>query len=182
VRLAAWFYAALLAVAVVWALLAGRPLFFASPQAAREGIDPARDLAVGLLAAGVVILLSDCITRSTRWGEALARELAALLGRPGIGHCVLLALLSGVGEEAFFRGAVQPATGLVGASLLFGLAHFVPRRALLPWTGFTIAAGFLLGILFDATGNLLAPIVAHATINAVNLRILTTRHAPPPHT
>jgi membrane protease YdiL (CAAX protease family) len=176
VRLAAWFYAAVLGVAVFWGLLAERSIFYAAADGEPIGLDPARDLLTGLLAAGVVILLSDRITRMTRWGEDLARELGALLGRPTLAQCILLALMSGVAEEALFRGALQPAIGLVGASLLFGLVHFVPRRELLPWTGFTVAAGFLLGFLFDATGNLLAPVVAHVVINAVNLRILTARY------
>jgi membrane protease YdiL (CAAX protease family) len=176
VRLAFWFYAALLAASFFWAFLAERSLFFADSEMGQARLDPTRDLFAGLLAAGVVILLSDRVTRMTRWGEDLARELGAVLGRPSLVQCIALALMSGVAEEALFRGALQPAIGLVGASLLFGLAHFVPRRALLPWTGFTVAVGFLLGILYDATGNLLAPIVAHVVINAVNLRILTARH------
>jgi membrane protease YdiL (CAAX protease family) len=49
----------------------------------------------------------------------------------------------------------------------------VPRRELIAWTGFSIAAGLLLGWLFDATGNLVRPVVAHAVINGVNLRDLT---------
>jgi membrane protease YdiL (CAAX protease family) len=32
-----------------------------------------------------------------------------------------------------------------------------------------VTAGFLLGGLYAATGNLVAPVVAHFTINAVNL-------------
>ncbi len=36
----------------------------------------------------------------------------------------------------------------------------------------------LLGWLFDTTGNLVAPVVAHTTINAVNLWLLSNRHAP----
>jgi membrane protease YdiL (CAAX protease family) len=56
---------------------------------------------------------------------------------------------------------------------VFGLAHVAPRRTLWPWTGFALAAGLLLGALFAATGNLVAPIAAHAAINAVNLRLLT---------
>jgi membrane protease YdiL (CAAX protease family) len=180
VRLAAWFYAAFLAVAVLWGLLAERSIFYAHAESGPLRLDPTRDLLAGLLAAGVVILLSDRVTQMTRWGEALARELGALLGRPTLAQGIALALMSGVAEEAFFRGALQPAIGLVGASLLFGLAHFVPRRELLPWTGFSIAVGFLLGILFDATGNLVAPIVAHVVINAVNLRILTARYGTSP--
>jgi membrane protease YdiL (CAAX protease family) len=56
---------------------------------------------------------------------------------------------------------------------VFGLAHLPPRRALWSWTGFALLAGLLLGALFAATGNLVAPITAHAAINAVNLRLLT---------
>ena len=80
-------------------------------------------------------------------------------------------------EEALFRGALQPQVGLLAASLLFGLAHFAPRRELLPWTVFSLAAGLLLGTLFEETGNLVAPVVAHAGINAVNLRWLSQRYA-----
>jgi hypothetical protein len=68
--------------------------------------------------------------------------------------------------------------GLVPASLIFGLAHFVPRRELAPWCLFAIAAGLLLGGLYEWTGNLVAPVVAHAGINAVNLRLRAARAAP----
>ncbi len=177
-RLALLFYGILFAAAALWAELAGRSLLFASPEAASRGIDPASDLAVGLLAAGLVILLSRQLTERSRWGEQLARALAAVLGRLSIRECALLAILSGVAEEAFFRGALQPQVGLVAASLLFGLAHIAPRRELLPWTLFSLAAGFLLGALFDATGNLVAPAVTHILVNAVNLRFLSVRYAP----
>ncbi len=177
-RLALLFYGALFAAAALWVELAGRSLLFASPEAASRGIDPARDLAAGLLAAGLVILLSRQFTERSRWGEQLARALAAMLGRLSIRECAWLAVLSGVGEEAFFRGALQPQVGLVAASLLFGLAHIAPRRELLPWTLFSLAAGFLLGALFDATGNLVAPVVTHILVNAVNLRFLSVRYAP----
>ena len=99
-----------------------------------------------------------------------------LLGKPSARECVALGLASGVAEEAFFRGALQPALGWLLASLIFGLVHFAPRRELLPWTGFALGAGMLLGGLFEWTGNLVAPIVAHVVINAVNLRRLVVRY------
>jgi membrane protease YdiL (CAAX protease family) len=123
------------------------------------------------------VFLSGWFTRATRSGERLARALARLIGQRTLGECVALALVSGIGEEAFFRGALQPQLGLVGASLLFALAHFAPRRELLPWTAFSLAAGFALGWLFEATGNLVAPIVAHAVVNAINLRLLSRDYA-----
>jgi membrane protease YdiL (CAAX protease family) len=177
VRLALAFYGCLLAVALVWAWLAGRPLLFANADAAQRGIDPLRDAAAGAALGLATVFLSGWFTRATRSGERLARALARLLGRRTLGECVVLALVSGIGEEAFFRGALQPQLGLVGASLLFALAHFAPRRDLLPWTVFSLAAGFALGWLFEATGNLVAPIVAHAVVNAINLRLLSRDYA-----
>jgi len=177
VRIALVFYAAMWGVAAIWAALSGDPLFYASVAAERRGVDLWPDLAAGALAAGIVILVSGAFTRHSRWGEKLARELGALLGRLALTECLLLAAASGVAEEAFFRGALQPRVGLVAASLIFGLAHFAPKRELVPWTIFSIGAGFLLGALFDATGNLLAPVVAHVLINAVNLRLIATRYA-----
>lgn len=174
------FYGVLLGASFVWAWLAERSLLFASPEAAARGVAPLRDAGAGLLLGIAVVLLSGWFTRSTRIGDRLARALAALLGRLTTGECVTLALASGIGEEAFFRGAMQPALGLAATSVVFALAHFAPRRELLPWTAFSLAAGLALGGLFEATGNLLAPVVAHAVVNAVNLRLLARDYAPPP--
>ncbi|HEY8152917.1 MAG TPA: CPBP family intramembrane glutamic endopeptidase [Myxococcota bacterium] len=173
VRLALLFYGVLMVAALAWAWLAGRSLIWARDVDAQRGASPLVDVGAGLLAAAIVVLLSRQLTQRTRFGEQLARSLRAALGPLSLAECWLLALLSGVAEESFFRGALQPQVGLLAASLLFGAAHFVPRRELLPWTVFSIAAGLLLGWLFDATGNLIAPVVAHAVINGVNLRHLT---------
>lgn len=174
VRLAFLFYGALAAVAVLWRVgWAGESILYLSEAAARSGIDPARDAGIGLVTGGAVVWLSHEITRRTRAGRALARALAEALGPITLPQALVLALLSGVAEEAFFRGALQPQVGLVAASLLFGVVHFVPRRELLPWTVFSIGAGFLLGGLFELTGNLVAPVVAHFTVNAANLPMVT---------
>ena len=178
VPIAVAFYAVLLALAAGFAWATDGSLLYASQEAARRGISPLRDVAVGAFAAALVVAASRLVTRRTRWGEALAGALAALIGRRSTAECLLLAAASGVAEEAFFRGALQPQVGIVAASLLFGLAHFAPRRDLWPWTLFSIAAGFALGALFEWTGNLVAPVVAHAGINAVNLRDLSLRYAP----
>ena len=109
------------------------------------------------------------------WGSALARDLAAAIGPLGIPNALLLAFASGLAEEMFFRGALQPRVGLVAASVLFACMHFVPRRTLLPWTIFALGAGLLFGALFTWTGNLLAPVTAHIVVNAVNLPLLERR-------
>ncbi len=177
-RLAAIFYGAVLAVALAVAQLVDRPLLYRDAAAQQVGIDWIASLGAGLAVAALVVAVSALLVDRTDWGRTLAGELAPLLGPLSTRHCLVLAALSGLAEEALFRGALQPWVGLVPASLIFGLAHFVPRRELAPWCLFAIAAGLLLGGLYEWTGNLVAPVVAHAGINAVNLRLLAARGAP----
>ncbi|MCK5438437.1 MAG: CPBP family intramembrane metalloprotease [Gemmatimonadetes bacterium] len=176
VKLGLLFYGTLFAVALAWSIWSGRSVFYASQAAAERGIAPLLDTGLGLAVAAATIALSRRITERTRWGDAMGRALAELLGERSVRDCVVLAVASGVAEEAFFRGVLQPALGWLLASLIFGLVHFVPKRALLPWTGFALAARLVLGALFESTGNLVAPIVAHVGINAVNLRRLVVRY------
>jgi membrane protease YdiL (CAAX protease family) len=177
VRLASLFYGGMAALALLWRgpLVAG-PVFFASDQAAAEGVRWGPDLGAGLVSAVAVIVLSRELTRRTRFGDVLARSLAHAIGPLTRVQIALLALLSGCAEELLFRGALQPHLGLLPTSLVFGLAHFVPRRELAPWALFSVAAGLLLGGLFEWTGNLLAPIAAHIGINAVNLDRLVAEY------
>ena len=72
--------------------------------------------------------------------EQGARALAEAIGPLRPGQAWVLALASGIGEEALFRGALQPVVGLWLATLLFALAHFVPgakisevHGTVLPW-------------------------------------------------
>ena len=129
---------------------------------------------MGLVAGALVISVSAALSR-TGWGRDLSQALGSLLGPLRWRDCLVLAVLSGVSEEAFFRGALQPEVGLFVASVIFGLAHLAPRRELAPWCLFSFGAGLLLGVLFERTGNLVAPVVAHFAVNAVNLRLLSTR-------
>lgn len=176
VKLALCFYGALFAVALAWSAWSGRSVFYASRAAAEAGVAPLLDGAAGLAVAAATIALSRKITECTQWGDAMGRALAELLGKRSLRDCIALGVVSGVAEEAFFRGVLQPALGWLAASLIFGLVHFAPRRELLPWTGFALCAGLVLGGLFEVTGNLAAPIVAHVGINAVNLRRLVVRY------
>ena len=80
-----------------------------------------------------------------------------------------LSLSSGIAEEVFFRGVMQPAVGYVTTSVLFGIVHVGPSRRYLAWTAFAVAMGFILGWSLEATGSLLGPILAHVAVNFVNL-------------
>jgi hypothetical protein len=174
VRSALILYSLLFAVSLVWTGCEQRSLVFASPEAAAAGVSWGRDAAAGLAAGLALVAASRVFSTRLASGRALRAVLSDLLGRLDAGTCLVLAALSGIAEEAFFRGALQPRTGLVAASLLFGLAHFVPRRELLAWPVFGVAAGLLFGALFVATGNLVAPVIAHVCVNALNLRWLAS--------
>ena len=172
------FYGLLGAAALLWNGWSGRPWAYADRLAEARGVAWGSDLAVGLCAAGAVIVASHLWTQHTEGGRRLADELGGLLGPLRWRDCLILAALSGFAEEAFFRGALQPRMGWTLTTILFAAAHFVPGRSLGLWAVFALLAGGLLGALFIATGNLLAPIVAHAAINAVNLRMISTRYGP----
>lgn len=173
-RTAALFYGLLMLVPLGWRAARGGPSLF--HPGGFSLADTVAGLGLGLLAGLGVVALSGLTMRRTAWGRRLADTFARILGPLPGSHAWALALLSGFGEEMFFRGMLQPALGLVITSLLFGLVHFIPRREILPWTCFSIGAGFLLGWLFQFSGTLVAPIACHVLVNGINLDRIT--HGP----
>jgi membrane protease YdiL (CAAX protease family) len=140
-----------------------------------------RDGALGMLCGLAAAGASTWSEGHTAWGRRLAAELSGLVGKLSRGEALALALASGLAEEAFFRGALQPRVGLVAASALFGLVHLPATRGLRAWTALALASGFGLGILFEATGSLVAPVTAHVVVNALGLWSLggeAQRHPP----
>lgn len=77
----------------------------------------------------------------------------------------LIAVVSAIGEEILFRGALQPFLGLFLVSCLYGLIQFGPTLALSIWSLMAFARGLLLGWLFMATGSLWPGLVAHLAYN-----------------
>ena len=164
VRLAAFFYGALVLVAVAWNFLRGRePLALGSPVVG---------VTLGVCAALVTVSLGIMLYRILPVMRKLAAELAPeVVDGAGRRDLVLVSIFSGVGEEALFRGALQPETGIVIASLVFGLVHVGPDRRYLVWTLWAVFAGFLFGWLYEASGGLTAPAVAHVCHNAATFLI-----------
>jgi len=152
------------------------------PAAAATPRGVALELALGAACALVLVGLTRLAVRVTEAGRRLARALSDLLGPLCVPEALALALLSGIGEELFFRGMLQQQIGYVGASVVFGLVHIGPGREFAPWTGFAVIAGFLFGGLVLLTGSLLAAVVAHAATNAINLVWIGSDggEAPPP--
>ena len=133
------------------------------------------------LGAAAALLAAWALAR--RWlpiAAALETRLRASLGPVSAAEAWGLALLSGVAEEVFFRGAMQPAWGWPAATLLFGLLHSGRGRELLVWTASALLAGAVLGGLMAWRGTLLAPILCHVAVNAVQLRRILATAEPAP--
>jgi membrane protease YdiL (CAAX protease family) len=172
------------ALACALGALWGRPVPLWHP-APRGELDDHADLVslvLGVVAAVATIVATRVFLDRTAWAKALRTELrTALRGGSGEGpsglSLILLGVLSGLSEELLFRGALQPVCGFWITSIGFGLLHVGPSRTFLPWTVWAIVMGLILGAMFEWTGSLLGPIVAHATINAVNLRTVAEHDA-----
>jgi membrane protease YdiL (CAAX protease family) len=133
------------------------------------------DLGLGLVAGGVLLAAWQAGLRRLPSAGELETKLGELLAGVELPEVVALALLSGFAEELFFRGAVQEAWGWPLATLLFALLHVGPGAAFRSWTLFAALAGLIFAGLMEWRGNLLAPVLAHAMVNAVNLGRLTRR-------
>lgn len=140
-----------------------------------------RGLAWGIVATAP-LLLGLRWTLRTRWPPArrLVRLVEARLGPLFAGssaaELALVAALAGLGEELLFRGVIQTAlaghlplwVAVLVTAAIFGLAHFLTAT----YAVFAAIVGAYLGSLFVVTGNLLAPILAHALYDFVALKIL----------
>jgi membrane protease YdiL (CAAX protease family) len=88
-----------------------------------------------------------------------------------------LSLLSAACEEALFRGVLQVEFGLWSSSALFGLLHTGDRRLWLSGLWAT-AMGLILGLSWQATGNLAVPMALHAASNLYSFLQLARWRAP----
>lgn len=98
-----------------------------------------------------------------------------------LGLAALSIVLVAPAEELLFRGAIQgrlrrsfgPIGAITGASLIFGSIHFANFTGSLVGAmvgaGIVTVGGAVFGTIYERTGNLLVPIIAHAAYNTVLL-------------
>jgi membrane protease YdiL (CAAX protease family) len=188
-------YAGMVVVAALLAAWTECPSLFLLPPSA--GLLWASVAAAVLFSA--VVVGGGRAMESVPWYRAMAQFLKRLLTSDEMlgphldsQRALVLALYSSVGEEALFRGFLQPwlikhaghwigapesltavAIGVVGASLIFGVLHFPVVKELIPWTLFAVGAGFVFGGLAAWSQSLVAPVLAHLLINWLNLKRIT---------
>ncbi|MBY0552298.1 MAG: CPBP family intramembrane metalloprotease [Candidatus Obscuribacterales bacterium] len=164
----------LLLIATVWSWCADLALL---PELKFTGFA----CVVGIMSACCTVLAS---LLCYRLGEFMPffrelRELSDNVLVPMVRHfamfdIILVSLTSGVCEEVLFRGVMLPQWGIIASSIIFGLVHS-PTLKYLPYVVVTILAGFLFGALYEYTGSLWTPIVAHIVHNFVSLSVIRVR-------
>jgi hypothetical protein len=138
-------------------------------------LSPLIGLALGL----AIVFLSRLAVHRFDWARHLHSDFRSILGPLTSREILILALASSVGEELLFRGALQPITGVWAQAIIFALLHIGPGLRFLPWTASAFALGLGFGFLFELTGDLGAPIVAHFAINYMNLHFIARFELPP---
>lgn len=126
----------------------------------------------GLLASGVAIFII-----SRKFFEKEKTFYYNVIGRLGINRTgiIFLSLCAGIGEEIFFRAAIQPFLGISLTSFLFVLLHgyLTPKNLRLSIYGLALT-GIIIGFgyLFERVG-LVAAIAAHTVFDLVLLFKIT---------
>ena len=164
--------AILLFASAMWSLARGIDLAGAlTPSADMLGIG----IGAGLLLATTLPLVTAPWARRVLLLRGLKRAWDALESGLGPGlrirEVLVLAVCSGISEEIFFRGVLMHDVGIVASSVLFGLLHPLGIAYVL-WA---TAAGAGFGMLYLATGSLVAPALAHGTYNLIALGYLRRR-------
>jgi membrane protease YdiL (CAAX protease family) len=148
--------------------IAGGIWLYAGGYPVRLGVTPIA-VAAG---AGVALALAVAQWWLQRWAPAIGpvralRELQRTVFQPlfaglSVAEMIAISALAGIGEEIFFRGAVQAAFGWPVATLAFGVCHVGMTRRSWVLGAWAALSGGVLAALAIATDGLLAPIVAHA--------------------
>ena len=170
--MAAVMYGLMSVIALVWGLSRGLVASWWGFDSLMD-VPPAVALGVGAGLSGV--LISQHLDRTVEAIRRLGDRFASILGGTSTKEAVLLAAFSSVGEELLFRGCMQEEWGLWPATIVFAVVHTGPQKLFLWWTASAFVFGLGLGWLYEHQGGLLAPILMHFVINALNIRFLGLR-------
>ena len=124
---------------------------------------------VGSAVAGLIVMATRALVGRVGFATRLHSELRPLARTMSVGAITYLAVASSFGEELLFRGLLSPWFGLIPQAVVFGCLHQVGGPSRWVWMAWAFIMGLLLGAMYQCTGSLVGPLVAHAVINAINL-------------
>jgi hypothetical protein len=156
--------------ALVIGLLAGVPLWEGA-SVGWSSVSMGMAAGLALLAAAATITESN-LPFAVQMRRDIDRLLILFRGAT-LADFLVISILAGLGEEALFRGLLQ--TGLAGvlgvplaiglAAIAFGFAHFISNAYVM----FAAVLGVFFGMLQAWSGNIVVPMIAHATYDFVAL-------------
>mmetsp|Transcript_25480 Transcript_25480/g.40898 ORF Transcript_25480/g.40898 Transcript_25480/m.40898 type:complete len:303 (+) Transcript_25480:235-1143(+) len=134
------------------------------------------------VALGVTLIRKVALSvwNDYQWATDRSNEQVLRPLNSSITDILLVALLPGISEELFFRGALLPAVfpdwrGVIIAALTFGVLHNSGGRNLAS-AAFATLAGGAYGASFIATQNLLVPMGAHSLSNLMSAILWLNEH------
>jgi membrane protease YdiL (CAAX protease family) len=161
---------AAIATALAFGFREGPPWIYPDPWFSLPPIAAlSSSMVLGLALAMAIVVSTRLAVAKFGWAQRLHNELRPVARDLTFGQILIVAGLSSVGEEFFFRGLLVPTIGVLLSAAVFGIAHQIKGPSRWIWTGWATAVGWGLGAIFVATGSLVGPLVAHAVVNAVNL-------------
>ena len=124
-----------------------------------------RDIVIGTFWASLPLvlfafLLSEKINKIPLMNslkKTIIKDIGAIFSESKLPDLFFIAVCAGLAEEVLFRGVIQAKLGIIGASIIFGLLHFITPAYCIIAT----IMGFYLGFLFQYYDSLLIPIQLH---------------------
>mgnify|MGYP001289995476 FL=1 len=120
---------------------------------------------LGLISASLLLITSALFERQFESFKGLRDSFSNLFGGIAPVQLLFLSVVSGVSEEVFFRGGLQPMLGVPLTALIFGLLHLGPKGLPNSWSVWALLSGFVLGFLADRDGHIWSSTFAHILVN-----------------
>lgn len=162
-----WFYPSALALAATWALGA-----FASGPVPLGRRAPLLPLLAGVGMAAVFVLGALVVREIPVLDDQVAAVTAYAVR--GSGPLVFaVTLLTGAGEELFFRGAIYsriPQRPVIGSTLVYALVTVATGNAALVLAAALL--GLVVGLVRQRSGGVLGPAITHMTWSLIMLLAL----------
>jgi len=124
-----------------------------------------QDILIGTFGASIpmalfVLMLSEKAKKIPLLGSlrsTIINDIKAIFINCRLLDLCFISLFAGFAEELLFRGVIQVKIGIIGASIIFGLLHFItPAYCII-----TTIMGFYIGFLFQYYESILLPIHLH---------------------
>lgn len=133
-------------------------------------------IVAGALGYGLVFIVTKTFLMNLGSMRELMENLSSLFRNFSWPAILVISLMAGLSEELLLRGLVQgwlvdffnPLSGIVLASLIFGLMHFLTRTYVIV----TFILGLAFGVAYYLSDSLMFVIVAHAVYDVFAFAVL----------